>query len=148
MVAAAAVLAGCGQSAEPAATGSSDVPASDSPAPSDGADSPAVIDQSGNLPESWPSAIRLPAGGTVTNAFSLDQPGAKSWTVTATYDGSVTSVTKSFRTSLADAGFNQETSLTQGEQSLLAFSGERYDVAVTIGPEAGGTVVAVTVSES
>jgi hypothetical protein len=143
---AAPVLSGCGGSEEtPAAEPTPTVQVSESGITVDGEGGSLSISEGSDLPEGWPSAVVLPDGGTVTNSLSLDQEGKKGWTVTATYEDPVDSVTDAFTAALTDAGFTKDSTVSAGGQSLLAFSGQGYTVAVTLGTEGGGTAVAVTV---
>ena len=144
---AAIVLAGCGSAEDSTAGATPTVQVSQSGITVEGQDGSISVSEGGDLPEGWPSAVALPEGGTVTNALRLDQQGKKGWTVTATYQDSVDAVTNAFSTSLTGAGFTQETAFTQGDQSLPAFSGQGYTVAVTIGADGGSTAVALTVAE-
>ena len=77
----------------------------------------------------------------------VDQGGQGGWMVTATYDQAPSDVADAFASSLSGAGFTEETTVTSGDQSLLGFSNDQYQVAVTIGAEGDGSAVSVTVSE-
>lgn len=143
----AAVVSGCGGSEETPAGGTPTVQVSESGITVQGEDGSVSVSEGGDLPEGWPSAVVLPDGGTVANSLSLDQEGKKGWTVTAAYEDSADSVTDAFAASLTDAGFTKDSTVSAGDQSLLAFSGQGYTVAVTVGADGGGTNVAVTVVE-
>jgi len=140
-------VAGCGGSDDPTAGSTPTVQVSNSGLTIEGEDGSISVSEGGDLPEGWPSAVVLPDGGTVTNSLSLDQQGKKGWTVTATYEGSVDTVTDAFSSSLSGAGFTKDSTVSAGGQSLVAFSGQGYTVAVTIGTEGSGTSVAITVVE-
>ena len=128
------LLVGCAGSSEPSADATTAGSASTSPLP--------------GLPDGWPMSLALPEGGTVTNVVSVDQPGSAGWTVTVRYDQAPEEVAAALTASLRSAGFVEETTVSSGDLSMLAFQGGGYRVAVTVGPKgSNGARVAVTVLE-
>lgn len=150
------VLSGCQQAAEEAAEqaienadpGVGDVEIDEDGVTVEGEDGSVSIQEGDELPEGWPSAVELPDGATLTNSMVVDSGGQAGWMVTATYDQAPSDVADAFSSSLTGAGFTEETTVTTGDQSLLGFSNDQYQVAVTVGAEGDGSVVSVTVSEA
>jgi len=153
------LLVGCGSSGDNGAEPTPQAPTESPAEPTTPETSPGVtvestdgtvaINGSGQLPDSWPSEVVLPDGGTIVSSVSADQGGNQGWNVVVTYDEQPADVADAFGASLTGAGFTQQSKYTSGDTTLVAYASDAYSVALTITPgDGGGTSCGLTVSTS
>ncbi|MDH3959457.1 MAG: hypothetical protein OEU98_08295, partial [Actinomycetota bacterium] len=102
----------------------------------------------GDLPESWPSVVAVPEGGTITASAALtgEEPG---WTVSLVYtDISATDLAADVKAELEAAGFEQQSEVNTGEGALGTYTGNGYGVTAMAGEDDSEVTLVMTVAET
>lgn len=105
-------------------------------------------DTSGDLPDGWPGAVPV-VDGTITFAqSSTDGSTGQMWTVSIDAEGSVTDLFDAAKADLEGAGFTASAEVSTSDGAFASFSGNGYDVQLTVGAGDGATTVAYIVTQS
>lgn len=105
-------------------------------------------DTSGDLPDGWPKAVPVIAGTITFAQSSSDGSTGQLWSVTVDTEGSVTDVFDAAKADLEGAGFTASAEVSTADGAFASFSGNGYDVQLTVGAGDGSTTVAYIVTPS
>ncbi len=105
-------------------------------------------DTSGDLPDGWPNVIPVVDGTIAYAQSSTDGSTGQMWSVSIDAKGSVTDVFDAAKADLEGAGFTASAEVSTADGAFASFSGNGYDVQLTVGAVDGSTTVAYIVTPS
>lgn len=108
----------------------------------EGEDGSATFSAGGTeLPDGWPAEVPV-AEGTIIFAQSSTIDGASTFSASVETSDSPEALYSAVRAAITEAGFEKVTEVTAQDGSFATFSGNGWDVLVTVGSsEAGATVI-------
>lgn len=109
------------------------------------ADGESVFSTSEGIPEEWPSDIPQPQGLTNVSGTYFAEGDDSGIVVTGTAAGSLTESFEDFTSALASAGFDEESTFTQGDEAASA-TFLRDDVRISVSVQSVGDAAEMVVS--
>ena len=102
----------------------------------------------GELPESWPSVVAVPEGGTITASAALTGE-EQGWTVSLSYANTTAEdLTAEVTANLEGEGFSQQTEVNTGDGAMGTYTGNGYAVTAMSGQDDSEVTLVLTVAET